>query len=255
MPDDAKKNNTVEVRNLDFEKDNMSTYEDMKGTVYVKNWYTREIEWIEDFKYFIDRWLKIQGGKMRNKQKMNVFKDKKSEKNEIPEEIKEYLTFGHTIFSINVKKLITNTRLYIVSCAPYHDDIDTLENWKELKYIGARSSNEALNKLMEIWHLVKNGGDLDDQLKLPFNDLIFTKLLKNVFQKDSNINFLFSIPLINYNPHIFTSKPTHRSATILKQIIEIKMSHSHSHTLSSLAKMKDYDRIMTSMNFSWRVIL
>ena len=37
MPEDAKKNNQVEVRNLDFEKYDMSTYEDMKGTVFVKN--------------------------------------------------------------------------------------------------------------------------------------------------------------------------------------------------------------------------
>lgn len=44
MPDDAKKNNTVEVRNLDFEKEDMSTYEDMKGTVFVKNCYYRDIE-------------------------------------------------------------------------------------------------------------------------------------------------------------------------------------------------------------------
>jgi hypothetical protein len=37
MPDNAKHDNTLEIRNLDFNADDMSTYEDMKGTVYVKN--------------------------------------------------------------------------------------------------------------------------------------------------------------------------------------------------------------------------
>lgn len=37
MPDNAKKDNTIEIRNLDFNENNMCTYEDMKGTVYIKN--------------------------------------------------------------------------------------------------------------------------------------------------------------------------------------------------------------------------
>lgn len=36
MPDDAKKNNTIEIRNLNFDAKDMATYEDTKGTVFVK---------------------------------------------------------------------------------------------------------------------------------------------------------------------------------------------------------------------------
>lgn len=45
MPSDAKTNNTAEIRNLgtvnsllvDFDADDMCTYEDIKGNVFVKN--------------------------------------------------------------------------------------------------------------------------------------------------------------------------------------------------------------------------
>jgi len=128
-----------------------------------------------------------------------------------------------------------------------------LEDCEDINYTGARSGNEALNKLMEICNLIKNGQDIDDHSKLPFNDLKFTKLLKNVFQKDSNINFLFSVPLVDYNPHMFFSKPSQRSINMLKQLVEIKMANSRSHNLSCMTKMRDYDRIKTTMDFSTRV--
>ena len=73
-----------------------------------------------------------------------------------------------------------------------------------------------------------------------------------MFQKDSNINVLFSAPLMDYSPHIFISKST-RSGNVLKQIFEMKMAQSRSHNLSSMSRMREYDKIMTLMEFSSKV--
>lgn len=259
MPDDAKKNNTVEVRNLDFEKYNMDTYEDMKATVFVKNWYYRDIDSLDDFKYFIDKWVKAQSSQGKERRQGM---DMGAETNRGSQKGYEEVYLGHTVFSVLVKRKVTMTRLYIVACSPYLSDVMSYEESENPVYygkvrrlfLGARKSNEALNKLLEICRLVKSGLDLDDHTKFPFNDWKFTKLMRNVFQTDSNINFLFSVPLMDFNPQVFSMKNNSRSGNILKQIVEAKLSQSRSHNLSSMSKMKEYDRMMAQLEFSTNVL-
>ncbi|CAI2379342.1 unnamed protein product [Moneuplotes crassus] len=251
MPDDAKKHNTVEVRNLDFEKYDMATYEDMKGTVYVKNCYYKDINSLEDFKYFIDKWLKTQGNAHDQTKFTHTLKSEKYEASKITnEDTKEESYFSHTIFSILVKRKITVTRLYIVSCAPYQSDLEFYEESQCPIYIGARKSNEALMKLMEICQLAKNGEDLDDHSKFPFNDCKFTNILKNVFQSDSNINFLFTLPLMEFNPNIFTVKNFSKGKSFLRQLLVLKLAQNKYPHVSSATRMRDYDKIMGILKLS-----
>ena len=45
---------------IDCNPKDMDMYEDTKGTVYVKNCYYNQVESMDDFKYFIDKWTKTQ---------------------------------------------------------------------------------------------------------------------------------------------------------------------------------------------------
>ena len=85
---------------------------------------------------------------------------------------------------------------------------------------------------------------------MPFNDLKFTKLLKNVIQKDSNINFLFSIPLADISLTMFTSKGTKSGALLHQLTLDGKLSHSKSHNVSTISKMRDYDKVMSLLDFT-----
>ena len=50
--------------------------------------------------------------------------------------MREELTFGHTVFTLNVKKAVTTTRLYLVSCSPYHHDLDLYDERTDILYRG-----------------------------------------------------------------------------------------------------------------------
>ena len=148
MPSDAKTNNTAEIRNLgtvnsllvDFDADDMCTYEDIKGNVFVKNWYSREIEQIDDIKYFIDKWCKTQADPKADKvkSKFEAFKRARKTADEptLKDKVKTELAFGHTVFVLNIRKNLTTSRLYLVSWAPYHFDLSQYEDQDAVTYKG-----------------------------------------------------------------------------------------------------------------------
>jgi hypothetical protein len=101
--------------------------------------------------------------------------------------------------------------------------------------------------------MVKAGVPLDDYSQLPFNESIFTKLLKNVMHRDSNINFLFSIPLADLSSNFYGTRTT-KSGILLNNLVDqIRLGHSKSHNLSNVSKMKEYDRIISLLDFSSRM--
>ena len=108
-----------------------------------KNWYSREIEQIDDFKYFIDKWFKTQVDPRieKAKSKLDVLKRSRKGQEETvqKDKIKTELTFGHTIFTLNIRKNLTTSRLYLVSCAPYHFDLNAYEDQENITYKGNAS--------------------------------------------------------------------------------------------------------------------
>lgn len=115
------------------------------------------------------------------------------------------------------------------------------------------SSNQCLDKLSEICQMIKSGYDLEEQSKFPFNNLKFTKLLKNVIHKDSNINFLFSIPLDEFSPNTYLSKSSKIGLFLLHQIVSKKLGHSRSNNMSNMSRMREYDKVMNTLDFTSKV--
>jgi hypothetical protein len=99
--------------------------------------------------------------------------------------------------------------------------------------------------------MIKSGYDIEETSKFPFNDLKFTKILKNVIHKDSNINFIFSIPLADFVPNIFVSKST-RSGLFMHQQSE-KLTNSRSQNISNVSRMREYDKVMNILEFASKV--
>ena len=64
------------------------------------------------------------------------FKEKFEKEKIVEEDVKEEVIFGHTIFSIAIKKKSSITRLYIVACSPYQHDVDMLEDSEAILYKG-----------------------------------------------------------------------------------------------------------------------
>lgn len=109
----------------------MSLFTDFSG-------YYRELESLDDIKYFIDRWARTQESAAQEKAKVTK-KGKKESTKEVrifePLE-KQEIVLGHTIFTINIKKNVTSTKCYIVACTPYHSDLDAYEDSEDKIYTG-----------------------------------------------------------------------------------------------------------------------